>query len=1042
MKKRLVIAMVTLLFLNSLVAQNKNFEVIEKLADSLYYAKSKNYKENDYLRLQQLRNTIIANYLDTINSEYKAALSKKNAADALYLSYKMEYDSAIILSEKSIKLYKKGGKRNLFYLAHLHKYLYAQYLYAKDWDNALLQAIKTRDIFKDTLIYNHKLVADAEFDIGYALGVFEDYDKIIIQYKKGISLNISNRGENNEDVAKQEHHLALIYGFVGFYKKELESYLKVVKRWEAIEAGDKDMSYLSIAYGSLCTWYTYHGDFEVAEQYLIKKENLVKKYKNGLKNWFNETFTGRTKVNVWYNYANLYLYKKDTLNALVYNKKILDFISNFDFNDKRNNPHNLSYYKNFVILNEIKALSFKADVLRKKKPKLAKKIYEEALLLEKKEDVSIVAMDIKLNLIELYIKSQEYEMASNKLDAWITDAKERNGNFLQIQLMAEKASLAIKQNDIVLMNKEYELVFKKIHTDTLRNIPLKKLTYSDCIPYGNQGFVDLVLKASINYRRAYFIIKDKKYLQISHNLSLLASEIFAANFTVLNYNDNIYTTSTQINEQLLSTTLLLDDETIFDGVLQKIEQSNSRLNWRKFLSSNQRKHLNIPDSILSKEEELNTQLHFYKKELFTYTDSDKNKPKLWKERIFDLQKEIEALNLWYQKNYKSYFNQTQKSFDIKQLKSKLKKKQKIIKYVFVGEKVYCFVISKDNTQLYVIADKAKLSTKLKRLIKSLSERNNSDFRSHAKNMYALLLPPKILDVDRKEQLIFILDGILHYLPMEVLVASDGKYLIENHAVSYAPSLLLWSEQIGVKKSKRNKLGIFAPTYKKKGTNNNPKRNENYDLLGANEEAVQISKLFKADFFTGNKSSKEEFTENAQSYSMLHLAMHSTINNIDSEFSYLAFPTSKEDDKLFISELYNMSLNADLAVLSACNTSVGNLEKGKGLINVSRAFTYAGVPSTVTSLWKVPDQETSQIMISFYRYLKKGKSKNKALQLAKLDYLYSTDDNNFKHPYYWAGFVISGDITPITVTIPYEIYVVLILVLLIGIYFFRKKRNVK
>ena len=76
--------------------------------------------------------------------------------------------------------------------------------------------------------------------------------------------------------------------------------------------------------------------------------------------------------------------------------------------------------------------------------------------------------------------------------------------------------------------------------------------------------------------------------------------------------------------------------------------------------------------------------------------------------------------------------------------------------------------------------------------------------------------------------------------------------------------------------------------------------------------------------------------------------------------------------------------------------------------MARAFTYTGVPSTIMSLWKVPDKETSIIMTSFYNYLKQGETKDKALQLAKLDYLNNTDDVALKHPYYWSGFVVTGD----------------------------------
>ena len=1009
-------------------------------ADSLYYNKSESYSENDYLRIQELRALVIADFTDASSKQYQLSLAKKYAADALFLGYDMKHDSAVIYSKKAIKKYRTSGHKDLYFLAHLHKNLYKQYYYANDYDHALLHAEKARDIFKDTLVYNHKLVAEAEFDIGFALGRFEDYTKIIEQYKKAISLNISSRGEYNEDVAIQEHHLALVYDFVGFYKKELDSYLKVVKRWEAIEANDIDMSNLGIAYGSLCTWYLQHGNAELAEQYAIKRENLVKRHKKDVKNWSNEIYKGRTEMSSWYSNANLCLHKGDTLNALLNNKKILDFISNFDYSDKRNNPHNLSYFKSFVTLNKIHALKFKANILRVEQPELARSLYEEALSLEGKDDVSISTLNIKLNLIRLYVKNKEYEKVSKKIDQWIDNAVERNAQVLHIQLMAEKANLAFEQHNIPLMHKEYQLVFKKMIKDTLQEISLEKLNYSDCIPYGDQNFVHLVLKAGSNYNSAFSKTKNERFLQIAHNLNLLASDIFSANFTVLDYNDKTYKTATQINEQLLSTTLSLGNETTFDDILEQIENTNSRLSWRKFLSSNQRKHLNVPDSILSKEEDLKTQLHFYKKQLFTYKESDESKPRVWKEILFDLQKELDVLNNWYKKEYRSYFNQTQTTFDISSLKAKLKKRQIIIKYIFSEDKVYAFTISKDDTQLYFITDRKELSNKLKTLINSLSDRGSADFKVHARSIYQLLLPSQILEKSNKDQLIFILDEELHYMPMEILVANNGKYLIESHAVSYAPSLLLWNEQIGVKKSKKNKLGIFAPTYKKNDSNN-PERNESEDLLGANREASQIAELFNTDFFTGSSATKAAFTKNANDYNVLHLAMHATINNIDSEFSYLSFPANQEDSKLFISELYNMSFNADLAVLSACNTSVGNLEKGKGIINVSRAFTYAGVPSTVTSLWKVPDQETSQIMISFYKFLKEGKQKNEALQLAKLDYLLATDDNTLKHPYYWAGFIISGDVTPIKPPIDYVTYVILgTLLLMLGLYLFFNKRR--
>jgi len=139
-------------------------------------------------------------------------------------------------------------------------------------------------------------------------------------------------------------------------------------------------------------------------------------------------------------------------------------------------------------------------------------------------------------------------------------------------------------------------------------------------------------------------------------------------------------------------------------------------------------------------------------------------------------------------------------------------------------------------------------------------------------------------------------------------------------------------------------------------------------------------------------------------------MHAELNNVNAEFSNLNFSSNEESEKLFVSELYGVSINADLAVLSACNTGVGNYKKGEGLMNISRAFTYSGVPSLVASQWRVPDNTTAGIMVSFYTNLKNGMAKNEALQQAKLSYLDTTDDELLKHPYYWAGFVVSGNIS--------------------------------
>ena len=117
--------------------------------------------------------------------------------------------------------------------------------------------------------------------------------------------------------------------------------------------------------------------------------------------------------------------------------------------------------------------------------------------------------------------------------------------------------------------------------------------------------------------------------------------------------------------------------------------------------------------------------------------------------------------------------------------------------------------------------------------------------------------------------------------------------------------------------------------------------------------------------------------------------------------------SDNDGFLHAYEIYNLPLQARLAVLSACETGVGELVKGEGVMSLARAFHYAGCPSVVTSLWKVDDEATAQLMQYFYENLANGKTKSTALREAKLSYLKNAPESK-KHPLYWAGFVLIGD----------------------------------
>jgi CHAT domain-containing protein len=284
------------------------------------------------------------------------------------------------------------------------------------------------------------------------------------------------------------------------------------------------------------------------------------------------------------------------------------------------------------------------------------------------------------------------------------------------------------------------------------------------------------------------------------------------------------------------------------------------------------------------------------------------------------------------------------------------------------------------------------------------------------------LPPQV------KNLIIVPDGLLGYVPFEILGKPEGQvdfknypYLLRQFNISYAASanLLLDQSRSTEKPEPEELFAGFAPSYSDSDTlglmastrRRELVRDDKYDLPGAAREVQEIAAMLGGKPFLGADATEHNFKENALRFRILHLAMHSLPEDRNPLFSKLLFTQnpkdSVEDNDLNAAELYNMHLPASLVVLSACNTGTGRLYRGEGILSLSRAFTYTGVPATVMSLWQAPDEATRQVMVGFYKNLKLGMRKDEALRQAKLSYLADCRET-LSSPYYWAGFVASGE----------------------------------
>jgi CHAT domain-containing protein len=304
-----------------------------------------------------------------------------------------------------------------------------------------------------------------------------------------------------------------------------------------------------------------------------------------------------------------------------------------------------------------------------------------------------------------------------------------------------------------------------------------------------------------------------------------------------------------------------------------------------------------------------------------------------------------------------------------------------------------------------------------------------EYQITAFKLYTKLVQPVAGFLPGKK-VIIIPDEELNYLSFESLIQNiipsdtvsfrNLPYLIKSNPVSYAPSSTIFAM---IKKGRMPELNqgvlALAPSTSiltRSMLANNAALAQQLqgdldDLPGAAWEAENILKIMKGKKLIGEEATEAEFKKLAPSYDIIHFATHARIddeNPLSSILSFYPYDDQGEDGKLHTYEIYNLDLKGELAVLSACSTGNGKLQKGEGVISLARAFTYSGMPSVIMTLWDVEDISTGNIVPFFYRLLLEGYDKDIALQYAKLKYLKRTKPEIETHPAFWSGFVLYGN----------------------------------
>lgn len=457
----------------------------------------------------------------------------------------------------------------------------------------------------------------------------------------------------------------------------------------------------------------------------------------------------------------------------------------------------------------------------------------------------------------------------------------------------------------------------------------------------------------------------------------------------------------------------------------------------------------LPDSLSRLEEILQKELYQLK--------NKKSQAGLKEERakinslIFDLELKKDAFIKKIKKEYPKYYQLKYRdiSVNVEEVQETLDSQTLLLEYFVTDTVLYLFSISKTSINIYPIpVDEKDWTLKLNQNRQALTdfkwivdnmEQSYTDYTTSAHWLYENILSVALEDHSTIKRLIIIPDEALGYLPFETLLTSkpssilDYKklpYLLNKYTISYNYSATLWKQNLTKKKQAtyNSEILSYAAEYSNssldadsinllnRGIEENEIRGLLKPLKSAQEEVNKLKQTYKGYSASGTNANERSFKDQAPEYGIIHLAMHGVLNPEKPLLSSLVFSEnydSLENNFLYAYEISKLNLNANLAVLSACETGYGEFEQGEGIISLGRSFMYAGVPSLIVSLWSVNDFSTAIIMEDLYKNLNEGMYKDEALRQAKINYL-KHKNGLVSHPAFWSAFVQIGNAQPIQI----------------------------
>lgn len=935
--------------------------------------------------------------------------------------------------------------------------------YNADYDNSLKHLLdieeKSAEIFGDT----SNFVAAVYHSIGQVYFQKGELDNSIYYFDKAITLKSVLFGENSVEVAHIYNSIANVYTKIGEYDLALNYYNESLLITKSL-LGEKHPEN-ALAYTNIANIYSGRGEYDKAIEYKqIVIDLMLENYGENNEEVAN-AYSGIGNAYIdkkEYETAKEYILKSIEIKKIIYGENHLNVADDYVnigviFMKEDNLDYSIQYYfmaleiyKSYLGENhpEVAAVYNNIGIVCEKQGRYyqAAEYYEIALKIRRDNfgDINPEIASIYTNIGSMYFNQSEDEKAIKNFDKAISINQNIFGNHHPnlVEPFLNIANIYYQKNnhEKALENYQYALISNVSNFESFDyqiNPPVSKF-------YDSFRF----LRTLHGKGRAFYLKYENEGNIINLEFALKSflacdSLVTIMRKTTTSEKDKIALgeITAEIYEHAITTCMAINSKTKSNKYNELAfyfsERNKSGTLLQAIAASKAKQFSGIPDTLLDKEKTLRMQITYYEEQLAKLSDFEKEP--FYRDKLFEYNKKYVELISFFEQNYPKYYKMkyNTKSVTISDLQTMIGDNTAILDY-FIGEDgIYLYVITKKDFNIYKTQKSENFYENIEvfnNVILSYYPEDVQAYQDLAYLLYQQLIP---VDFPKKiNKLIIIPDGEIGTISFDALFSEEYKgelkkyvdfpFLIKKYNISYNYSANLFysifndKSQYAQNRPSKDWFGI-APVFQADNQlffNNNLVQT----IEGTELEVNSIQKNFQdrnyiADTRLNKFANETEFKQkiDLKNYKILHIATHGIVNSDMPELSAILLAhdqNSENDGILYAGEIYNLELNSDIVVLSACETALGKISKGEGVIGLSRAIMYAGSRNMVLSLWKVSDKVTTQVMIKFYdNILEENKNFDNmpefsnALYTAKLQII---EEGKYAHPFFWSSFILIGN----------------------------------